>query len=283
MPQQHYEEGYQSSDDETRSVADTEADSLFDSCDDEPDVTKFSNPTSVADEPDSDTEDDASLFEDEVRHPPEYYLAAAAKLDVRRLRSRRYSPRTQDRLDWVREQHDCYCTFIRQDTAQCFNTVSAEFLHGFFSWVCDQRRGKGGRRRPGIKHTSSLGTFWRWYQLVYKCETGRKIDDMVQRQGQDVIRLVAEEKMLANTKRESATMYVEDLAEFARVLLATTKMTFEIGWLRIQLILFCQLAGITGNRPELAGITGNRPEYTKTYLGLKDAYVLFAFTFALLC
>ncbi len=27
-------------------------------------------------------------------------------------------------------------------------------------------------------------------------------------------------------------------------------MIFEIGWLRVQLILFCQLAGITGNRPE---------------------------------
>ncbi|CAG8976664.1 hypothetical protein HYALB_00002180, partial [Hymenoscyphus albidus] len=291
--QRHYEEGYQSSDDETRSIADTEADSLFDSCDDEPDVTKVSNLTSVAAEPVSDTEDDASPFEDEVRRPPEYYLAAAAKLDVRRLRSRRYSPNTQDRLDWVKEQHDCYCTFIRQDPFQCFNTVSAEFLHGFFSWVCYQRRGKGGRRRPGIKHTSSLGKFCKWYQLVYKCETGRKIDDMVQLQGQDVIRLVADEKDLANTKRESATMYVEDLAEFARVLLATREMTFEIGWLRIQLILFCQLAGITGNRPEalvnlrfrhfkfnlIRDPNGSRPrlfieltaEYTKGYLGSKDA------------
>ena len=45
-------------------------------------------------------------------------------------------------------------------------------------------------------------------------------------------------------------MYVEDLAEFACVLLATTQMTFEISWLRVQLIIFCQLAGITGNRPE---------------------------------
>ncbi len=43
-------------------------------------------------------------------------------------------------------------------------------------------------------------------------------------------------------------MYAEDPAEFARVLLSTTQMIFEIGWLRIQLILFCQLAGITGNR-----------------------------------
>jgi hypothetical protein len=48
-----------------------------------------------------------------------------------------------------------------------------------------------------------------------------------------VVKIVANEKGLGSAKRESATMYVEDLAEFARVLLATTQMTFEIGWLRI--------------------------------------------------
>jgi hypothetical protein len=36
-----------------------------------------------------------------------------------------------------------------------------------------------------------------------------------------VIKVVADEKGLSNAKRESATMYVEDLAEFARVLLTT--------------------------------------------------------------
>jgi hypothetical protein len=43
--------------------------------------------------------------------------------------------------------------------------------------------------------------------------------------------MVADKKGLINNKRESATMYVKDLAEFAYVLLATTQMTFEIGWL----------------------------------------------------
>jgi hypothetical protein len=45
-------------------------------------------------------------------------------------------------------------------------------------------------------------------------------------------------------------MYVKDLAEYAHVLLTTKEMTFQLGWLRIQLILFCQLAGITSNRPK---------------------------------
>jgi hypothetical protein len=45
-------------------------------------------------------------------------------------------------------------------------------------------------------------------------------------------------------------MYVKDLAEYICVLLITREMTFQLGWLRIQLILFCQLVGITGNRLE---------------------------------
>jgi len=91
-------------------------------------------------------------------------------------------------------------------------------------------------------------------------------------------------------------MYAEDLAEFARVLLATTEMTFVIGWLRVQIVLFCQLAGITGNRPEALVELRYRhlkltlirdpdgcgrprlfveltPEFTKGFLGSKDVYV----------
>jgi hypothetical protein len=110
MPQPHYESDSLTSDDETDSTADPETDSLFDSCDDKTSATINSNKTIVVDESDSDS--DASLFEDEVRHPPEYYLTAAAKVDVRRLRSRRYSPKTQDRLDWVKEHHDWYKQII---------------------------------------------------------------------------------------------------------------------------------------------------------------------------
>ena len=205
---------------------------------------------------------------------------------------------------------------------QCFQKVDTKFLYGFLCWVCDQRRGKGGRRRPGIKSASSLGTFWKWYLLVYKQEVGDGIHEMVKAQGQDVcssqislpscsrrsdlvltrsqlVKAVANAKKLNYGKRESATMYVQDLAEFARVLLATTEMRFAIGWLRIQLILFCQLGAITGNRPEAlvnlryrhlkltlirdpTGQSGPFPrlfieltaEYTKTFLGIKDKYVL---------
>jgi Protein of unknown function (DUF3435) len=86
-------------------------------------------------------------------------------------------------------------------------------------------------------------------------------------------------------------MYIEDLAEFASVLLTTTKMTFDCGWLRIQLLFFCQLAAITASRPKalldlrfrdltltlIRDLEGGRPrlfiflkpEFTKRFLGRK--------------
>jgi Protein of unknown function (DUF3435) len=65
-----------------------------------------------------------------------------------------------------------------------------------------------------------------------------------------VIAIVAKEKGLRIGPRPKPIMYIEDLAEFARVLLTTREMTFDLGWQRIQLLLFCQLAAITGSRPE---------------------------------
>ena len=90
-------------------------------------------------------------------------------------------------------------------------------------------------------------------------------------------------------------MYIEDVAEFARVLLTTTEMTFDSDWQRIQLLLFCQLAAITASRPGAflhlryrdIGLTlirdpeGGRPrlfiflkpDITKGFLGKKAAWV----------
>jgi hypothetical protein len=77
-------------DDEADSGADTDLESL------------------LADE-ESDNDDD---FDDEARHPPEYYRAKAANLDMQRLRQKRYSPKTQAQLDRVKEHHDQYEPYL---------------------------------------------------------------------------------------------------------------------------------------------------------------------------
>lgn len=55
---------------------------------------------------------------------------------------------------------------------------------------------------------------------------------------------------LTKKKREKTAMYVEDLAEYLQGNITTTKKRFTHGRHRIQLTLFCQLAGFSGNRPQ---------------------------------
>ncbi|OJD09878.1 hypothetical protein AJ78_08884 [Emergomyces pasteurianus Ep9510] len=107
-----------------------------------------------------------------------------------------------------------------------------------------------------------------------------------------VIELIADEKKLSREKRPEEPMYVDDLAEYLRVLLVTNEMEFLIEWLRVELILFCQVTGVTGNRPDALTqlryrdlkltlvrdpyssaprlCVGLIAHFTKTFLGMKD-------------
>jgi hypothetical protein len=85
-------------DDNTDGTTDYESDSLFDESDDDTDDTEI-----LPDESEGDTDNEAWLSDNEGQRPPEYYLAESENLDVKRLRQRRYSPKTQDRLDWVKD------------------------------------------------------------------------------------------------------------------------------------------------------------------------------------
>jgi hypothetical protein len=87
------------SDDETGSTTNPDTDGLFDYSDNKTDATSDTDTASLLAEIDSDTNDDALLFEDEVQHSPKHYLTAAAKLNVQRLQQRRYNPKTQKQLD----------------------------------------------------------------------------------------------------------------------------------------------------------------------------------------
>ena len=89
------------------STSDSDTDTLYDGSDDERVTEINTGLDGVLEEIDSNT-DDNDLFDDEVRHLPEYYLAAESNLDVGRLRQKRYSPKTQMRLDWVKDHHHQY-------------------------------------------------------------------------------------------------------------------------------------------------------------------------------
>ncbi|KAL2802972.1 hypothetical protein BJX63DRAFT_90216 [Aspergillus granulosus] len=246
-----------------------------------------------------DHSDDDSILDDEEGQelPAGYYLKEAECLDVSQLRQKRYSPRTQDKLDETRGYWDRFCHEGNHDPLERFRWLSdseetIRFFKAFLSWRCDRRRNKKGGRTPGIRYKSSLETFWKWWHLVYKAEIGQGLCKDTIVKILDVLAIVAREKGLIHGRRPKATMYIEDVAEFARVLLSTTEMTFQFGWLRIQLLLFCQLAAITGSRPGamlnlryrdlmltlIRNPDGGRPrlfiyltpEFTKTFLGEKE-------------
>lgn len=72
-------------------------DDAGDSLDSVPDDKIYDNPNDALDDA------GAWLMNQDEEKPPEYYLAEEANLDPSRLRQRRYSPRTQEKLDWVKE------------------------------------------------------------------------------------------------------------------------------------------------------------------------------------
>ncbi|EDN07431.1 conserved hypothetical protein [Histoplasma mississippiense (nom. inval.)] len=197
----------------------------------------------------SDDEDD-----DDGQLPPEHYLALAESLDIAQLRQKRYSPRTQEKLDETRGYWERYCRHIKANAERQWDRISnseetVRFLYAFFSWRCDIRRGKNNRYCPGIKRKSSLETFWKWWHLVLKQETASGLSKDTIVKVEDVVAQVATEKELALVGRPKKNMYIEDVAEFAQVVLTTTEMTFVCGWQRIQMLLFLQLAAITASRP----------------------------------
>jgi hypothetical protein len=84
---------------------------------------------------------------------------------------------------------DRYCRFTQRDPIECLHALNepdeaARFLYGFFKWRCDRRRGKNGRRCPGIKSKNTL--IWKWWHLVYKEEMEQGLDPMALRKINDV-------------------------------------------------------------------------------------------------
>jgi hypothetical protein len=94
--------------DETDSTTDADRDIFSDGNDDDTnDKASLFNEESPH-LSDDDTDDEASLFNDEEEYSLKHYLAKSAGLDVLRLRQRRYAPKTQARLNWVKEHWDQY-------------------------------------------------------------------------------------------------------------------------------------------------------------------------------
>jgi hypothetical protein len=126
--------------------------------------SQMAQPMMSASEPDSggdnsDDSDNDSILDDgeeERELSALHYLQEAECLDVSQLRQRRYSPKTQAKLDETRDYWDRFCFEGKHNPVERFRWLSdseetVRFLKAFFSWRCGRRRRKKGRRIPGIK------------------------------------------------------------------------------------------------------------------------------------
>jgi hypothetical protein len=74
-----------------------------------------------------------------------------------------------------------HCTWLECDPQESFESVSLASLNCFFDWLLGQKTGKDGRKKRGTKKSSSLGTYWKIYRLVYERATGAKLDAKLNR------------------------------------------------------------------------------------------------------
>jgi hypothetical protein len=62
-----------------------------------------------------------------------------------------------------------------------YQKVSLTVLYSFFDWLLNQKRTLDRRIMRRTKHKSSLGIYWKVYQLVYERATGQKINGPLNR------------------------------------------------------------------------------------------------------
>lgn len=138
--------------------------------------------------------DDAALLFADNEHSSEYYLRQLQNFDETICTGEDYGKGTLILLDRVEEKwsqyvHDLpfratfpFCRFVKKDAQEEYGRLSIPILYTFLDWVLNLRRGKNGRRLPGVKCRSSLDTFWKVFRLVYERATSSKIGKPMNRQ-----------------------------------------------------------------------------------------------------
>ncbi|KJZ72256.1 hypothetical protein HIM_08398 [Hirsutella minnesotensis 3608] len=237
----------------------------------------------------SDIEDQAQLFGGNV-HSAEYYKKAVEEFNECDWDTQDYSNGSLLLLD-------AFCEILELDVQDCYRSVSESrslrLLYNFFDWSLNQKIGKDGRKRRGIKKSSSLGTYWKVFRLVFERATGDKLDSKMNRRMHKVLRHLSKKHNLSDQKRANRAMTIEDLKEQIETIISTTKKSFGLGELRVLAVLFLLLLAPAGARPtsilrlrfgDIRLVLARDPEggphnilirftlaFTKTYLGVKDA------------
>ncbi|KAI3326690.1 C2H2 finger domain protein [Xylariaceae sp. AK1471] len=241
---------------------------------------------------DFDVDDQVALYGGNV-HPPEYYRQGILNPAQRDLYDR-YAPKTRLRIREVEAQWKQFCVNVKLgDYKESFKSASVPMVENFLEWTICQKVGKNGRKKRGTNTTSALNTRWKLLQIVYKVAIGQRFKQHIYDGMVEVQQRLAVKHGLRTTRRRNRFMTVETLKEKIETTLSTTKKRFNLGELRILIVLFLLLLAPGGSRPESIlmlrygdiRVTLARdpeggphnlmvrftPEFTKTYLGAKES------------
>ncbi|KAI1157437.1 C2H2 finger domain-containing protein [Nemania serpens] len=239
-----------------------------------------------------DVDNQVALYGGNV-HPPEYYQQGILK-PAQRDRYERYAPKSRLRIREVEAQWKQFCAHINLGNyKEGFRSASVPMVEKFLEWTICQKVGKNDRKKRGTNTSGALDTRWKLLQIVYKVAMGRKFKPHIYDGMAEVKQRLAVIYGLRTTRRRNRFMTVETLKEKIETTLSTTKKRFDLGELRILVVLFLLLLAPGGSRPESIlmlrygdiRVTLARdpdgglhnlmvrftPEFTKTYLGAKES------------
>ncbi|GIZ43092.1 hypothetical protein CKM354_000633300 [Cercospora kikuchii] len=198
-----------------------------------------------------------------------------------------YAPKSRELQSLLKKLWHSYCNTHGKEPTDTLRTFLIKDLYNFFHWMLR----RGGR----IRKARTLQTYWNTLTLVRQLETGcYTVDPAVQVEMCGARQNLAQEFELSTAKEDKPIMRAEDEFELLKTLWESPDVELQHEYLRAQLALMIQLAGITGNRPGalrrlqykdlkialLPNCDGDdRPrlvidftfEHTKRYLGGKDA------------
>uniref|UniRef100_A0A4E9EQ78 Uncharacterized protein n=1 Tax=Gibberella zeae TaxID=5518 RepID=A0A4E9EQ78_GIBZA len=177
---------------------------------------------------------------------PDYFLQIEDESDDDDADQTAFSAATLKQLDGRR----IYCNFTNRNPKDCLQNLDYQKTTGFFTWICIQKTGVGGRRLRGLKSASSLKQHWKFFREVYWRETKKRIDDVLKRKMSIFLYKLTQKHGLTAQRRENRCMTIENLEKQAKTTISTTKKIFRIGEHRIYALLFLLLIAPSGSRPQ---------------------------------
>ncbi|KAF3357738.1 hypothetical protein VdG1_05690 [Verticillium dahliae VDG1] len=175
---------------------------------------------------------DADHIDIDTVHSSEYYRRIVEEVDNSDSDAQDYSPGTEILLSGFEDHWQRFCKENEfADPHRQLESISLGILI------------------KGIKTNSALGTYWKVFRLVYERAMTVKLDPKINRQMHKALRKLPKVKELSNKKRVNRCMIINDLKEQIEKTVSTTKKSFDLGELRILLILFLLLLAPAGARP----------------------------------